>query len=107
MIERLPGEMSSTLRLLLYEGLTKEEAAKQMARLKELAKLPGLGLSQGVEASIALQVRLQNAIKDTGTRVALTENIIRQFSNAIALTGGGPAEFQKSNYSTSSDGFGG
>lgn len=74
---------------------TAEEAQKQMVRLKELARLPGLGLRQAIEASIALQIGFQNSIKDTGKRLALTEDVIKQFSNAIALTGGGPEVFQR------------
>lgn len=72
-----------------------QEAQKQLIRLKELARLPGLGLREAIEASIALQIGFQQTIKNTATRVALAEETIKQFSNAIALTGGGPEVFQR------------
>lgn len=74
---------------------TAVEAQKQMARLKELARLPGLGLKEAIQASIALQIGFQTSIKDTAKRVSLAEDVIKQFSNAIALTGGGPEVFQR------------
>lgn len=72
-----------------------EEAQKQLKRLTELARLPGLGFAQAIDASIKLQIGFQNAVKDTKTRVDLAEESIRQFSNAIALTGGGPDVFER------------
>ena len=70
----------------LRRGLTTiaggaEEAATQLARLTELAKLPGIGFEEAIQGSIRLQA--------VGFAANDAERALRQFSNAIALTGGG------------------
>lgn len=64
-----------------------EETARQLAELEEVAELPGIGFREAVEGATALQVL--NFSAETATRT------LRAFGNAIALTGGGPAELDR------------
>jgi tape measure domain-containing protein len=76
----------------LKRGLTAivgsgDEAAKQLARLQEVAKLPGIGFEEAIQGSIRLQA--------VGFSAAEAEKALVQFANAIALTGGGRAELER------------
>jgi tape measure domain-containing protein len=75
----------------LKRGLTAvagsaQEAEKQLSRLKELAKLPGLGFEEAVQGSL----RLQSA----GLSAQMAEKAIKEFGNALALEGKGKAELE-------------
>lgn len=63
-----------------------EEAAKQLERLTEIAKLPGIGFEEAVQGSIALQA--------VGFSAQEAEKALVQFSNAVALTGGSREQLQ-------------
>ncbi len=76
----------------LKRGLTaivgsSEEASRQLARLTEIAKLPGIGFEEAIQGSIRLQA--------VGFSAAEAEKSLVQFANAIALTGGGRAELER------------
>lgn len=58
-----------------------QEASEQLERLTRIAKLPGIGFEEAIQGSIRLQA--------VGFSAAEAERSLRQFSNAIALTGGG------------------
>lgn len=73
----------------LKRGLTAvsgsaEEAERQMARLREVAKLPGLGMEEAIQGSIRLQA--------AGMSAMMAERSLRAFGNAIATVGGGKAQ---------------
>ena len=79
----------------LKNGLTAitgsaEEANTQFTRLKELARLPGLGLKEVAKGSISLQV--------IGFSAEKAEKSIKAFGNAVATVGGGTDEFQRATY---------
>lgn len=59
-------------------------AEKQFVRLKEVAKLPGLGLEEAVQGSINLQA--------AGFSAQLAERSLKAFGNALATVGKGKAE---------------
>ena len=59
--------------------------AEQIDRLREVAKLPGLGFEQSVRASARLQA--------VGLSAKEAEEAIKQFGNAVARSGGGAVEF--------------
>lgn len=61
-----------------------EAAATEMAKLKEIAKLPGLDLNQAVKGSVRLQ--------SVGISADMSRKALVQVSNAIALVGGGAEE---------------
>jgi tape measure domain-containing protein len=61
-----------------------QETEAQMKRLKDLAKLPGLGVAEAVQASVALQ--------STGMSAQMAEKYIRLFGNALAAAGKGKAD---------------
>lgn len=76
----------------LKRGLTAivgsaDEAGKQLARLTEIAKLPGIGFEEAIQGSIRLQA--------VGFSAADAEKALIQFSNAVALTGGGREELSR------------
>lgn len=79
----------------LKNGLTAvtgsaEEANIQFGRLKELAKLPGLGLQEVTKGSINLQV--------IGFSAEKAEKSIKAFGNAVATVGGGREQFERAAY---------
>ena len=63
-----------------------EETGIQMTRLKEIAKLPGLGLEEAVKGSLALQ--------NVGIEAQTAERYLMAFGNAIAAAGGGKADLE-------------
>jgi tape measure domain-containing protein len=76
----------------LKRGLTaitgsSTEAAQQLARLTEIAKAPGIGFQEAIQGSIRLQA--------VGQSAAVAEKALKEFSNAVALTGGGRAELER------------
>ncbi len=72
-----------TLGLQNYAG-SMEETEKQLKRLKEVAKLPGLGFKEAIEGSIALQA--------VGFDARLAERALSSFGNALASVGKGKAD---------------
>ncbi len=67
-------------------AVTKESGAleNQLARLKEVAKLPGLGLKEAIQGSTSLQA--------AGFSAQLAERSLKAFGNALATVGKGKAE---------------
>lgn len=65
-------------------------ANKQFNELKEVAKLPGLGLEEAVKGSINLQA--------IGIDANKSKNILLQFGNAVATVGKGRSEFERAIY---------
>jgi predicted nucleic acid-binding Zn-ribbon protein len=70
----------------LKRGLTAvvgsaEEAERQLARLKEAAKLPGLSFPQAIQGSINLQA--------AGLSAELSERALKAFGNALVTVGKG------------------
>jgi tape measure domain-containing protein len=63
------------------------QAEVQLARLTEIAKLPGIGFQEAIQGSIRLQA--------VGFSAADAEKSLREFSNAVALTGGGREELSR------------
>ena len=61
-----------------------DPTSKQLERLKEVAKLPGLGFEEAIQGS----VRLQSA----GFSANLAERSLKAFGNALATVGRGKAE---------------
>jgi tape measure domain-containing protein len=62
-----------------------DASAEQIARLKEIAKSPGLGFEQAVSAAARLQA--------VGLNAQQAESAIAEFGNAVARSGGGAVEF--------------
>ena len=67
-----------------------DSASKEFSRLKEVAKLPGLGMEEAVKGSINLQA--------IGLSADKSRNILSQFGNAVASVGKGKAEFERAIY---------
>ncbi|GEM_PF-949583 len=65
-------------------------AAKQMDSLREIAKLPGLGLKEAAKGSVGLQA--------IGYSAGNAEKILSEFGNAIATVGKGRVEFERAIY---------
>lgn len=63
------------------------EAQAQLARLREVAKLPGLGFREAIEGSIRLQ--------SVGFNAQVAERALKVFANAVAFTGGGKSELDR------------
>jgi tape measure domain-containing protein len=78
------ANIDSIKRALVAVAGSAEGAEKQLANLKEIAKLPGIGFEEAVQGSVRLQA--------VGFSAALAERSLKAFANAIALTGGGRAQ---------------
>ncbi|MEF9476794.1 tape measure protein [Chryseobacterium sp. 1B4] len=66
------------------------KAANEMTKLREVAKLPGLGMEEAVKGSINLE--------SIGFSASNARNILQQFGNAVATVGKGRAEFERAIY---------
>ena len=76
--------LDSLKRALVAVTGSTQEAEAQMKRLREVAKLPGLGFEEAVKGSL----RLQNS----GLSARFAERSLMAFGNAVARAGGGKAE---------------
>lgn len=80
------GDMDSLMRGLTAVAGSSTEAATQMERLKEVAKLPGLGLEEAVQGSIRLQA--------VGVSAKDAESYMMAFGNALETVGKGRADLE-------------
>lgn len=80
-------KLDSLTRALEAVAAPGEDVAKQLERLREVAKLPGLGFEEAIQGSVNLQA--------VGFSAAEAERTLRAFGNAIASTGGGKAELDR------------
>ncbi|MCT4228719.1 hypothetical protein HZP39_04295 [Elizabethkingia anophelis] len=67
-----------------------DKAKEEFSKLKEVARLPGLGMEEAVKGSINLQ--------SIGISADKSRNILQQFGNAVATVGKGRAEFERAIY---------
>lgn len=74
-------ELDSLKRGLTAVAGSSQEAERQLVRLKDIAKLPGLGFNEAIQGSIRLQA--------AGYSAQQAEKALREFGNAIAVVGGG------------------
>lgn len=81
---KVARDMDSLKRGLTAVAGSSEEAEKQLVRLKEVAKLPGLGFQEAIEGSVRLQA--------AGINARLAERSLMAFGNALATVGKGKAE---------------
>lgn len=78
------ADLDSLKRGLVAVSGSSAEAERQFKRLREVAKLPGLGMEEAVKGSVRLQA--------AGLSAQLAERSLKAFGNAIATVGGGKAE---------------
>lgn len=86
-IAKVRGDIDSLERGLVAVAGNARDAAVQFGRLREVAKLPGLGLEEAVRASINLQA--------VGFSAQAAEKNIMAFGNALALVGRGKADLEE------------
>lgn len=84
------GEIQSLQKGLEAVMGSASAAGSEFEKLKEVAKLPGLGLNEAVKGSINLQ--------SIGLDAEKSRNILLQFGNAVATVGKGRAEFERAIY---------
>lgn len=80
------ADMDALSRGLVAVSDSAAEAQQQMGRLKEVAKLPGLGFKEAVEGAINLRA--------VGYSAAQSERYLMVFGNALASVGRGRADLQ-------------
>jgi tape measure domain-containing protein len=78
------GDMEALMKGLEAVAGSAEEAKIQFERLRDVAKLPGLGLTEAVQGSINLQA--------AGLSANQAERALMAFGNALATVGKGKAE---------------
>lgn len=66
---------------------TTDATTAEMAKLREVAKLPGLGLEEAVKGSVRLQI--------LGNSADESRRIMRELGNALATVGGGREDFSE------------
>jgi tape measure domain-containing protein len=81
---RSATQMDSLKRGLTAVAGSAAEADRQLGRLREIAKLPGLGRVEAIEASTQLQA--------AGLSAEMAERSLLAFGNALATVGKGKAE---------------
>jgi tape measure domain-containing protein len=81
------ADMDSLRRALTAMTGSTAETARQMERLKVVARAPGLGFQEAVQGSVNLQA--------VGFSALQAERALKAFGNAIATTGGGKAELDR------------
>lgn len=84
------GEMDSMTRGLTAIMGTASRAQAELVKLKEVAKLPGLGMAEAVQGSINLQA--------TGMSADQARKALMAFGNALATVGKGKAQLDMVNY---------
>lgn len=84
------GRLESLEKGLAAVAGSTDAAKKQLDDLREVAKLPGLGLEEAVRGSISLQA--------IGISADVAKNAILQFGNAVATVGKGRAELDRALY---------
>jgi tape measure domain-containing protein len=83
-VVKAAADMDSLKRGLTAVAGSSGEAEKQLVRLKEVAKLPGLGFKEAIQGSINLQA--------AGFSAVLAERSLKAFGNALATVGKGKAD---------------
>ncbi|HEX6924356.1 MAG TPA: tape measure protein [Longimicrobiaceae bacterium] len=83
---RSATQMDSLRRALDAVTGSADETNRQLERLRDLAKAPGLGFREAIEGSVRLQA--------VGFSAQFAERVLREFANAIALTGGGAEDLR-------------
>lgn len=78
------AKMDSLTRGLASVSKNSADLQGQLARLREVAKLPGLGFEEAVQGSVALQA--------AGISARLSERSLMAFGNALASVGKGKAD---------------
>lgn len=84
------GRLESLEKGLLAVSGSSAAATQQLDDLREVAKLPGLGLEEAVRGSINLQ--------SIGISADVAKEAILQFGNAVATVGKGRAELDRALY---------
>lgn len=83
------GDIQALEKGLIAVAGSSEEASKQFKELREVAKLPGLGLKEAVQGSINLQA--------AGFSADLARRSLTAFGNALATVGKGKADLDGVN----------
>ncbi|QHV99228.1 tape measure protein [Spirosoma endbachense] len=79
------GEIDGIQRALKITAGSAQEATKQFAEFRQLARLPGLGLEEVTQAGLQLET--------LGYKAQTAEKYVNEVGNAIALGGKGKVEF--------------
>src|SRR5699024_3689569 len=87
MAVRAYGRLEALEKGLAAVAGSTEAAKSQLNDLREVAKLPGLGLEEAVRGSISFQA--------IGISADVAKNAILQFGNAVATVGKGRAELDR------------
>lgn len=68
---------------------------KELKKLERAARLPGMDFAQAVRGSAALQMQTKKTSATVEEAADKARYMLEQFSNAVALSGGGRAEFER------------
>lgn len=81
------GEFDALRRALGTMETTSVGLSNRLKELREVAKMPGIGFQEAIQGDVRL--------RSVGISATLSAKILREFANAIAMTGGGKAQFNE------------
>jgi tape measure domain-containing protein len=81
------GEFDALRRALGTMETTSVGLSNRLKELREVAKMPGIGFQEAIQGDVRL--------RSVGISAALSARILREFANAVAMTGGGKAQLNE------------
>jgi len=81
------GEFDALRRALGTMEKTSGGLTDRLKELREVAKMPGIGFQEAIQGDVRL--------RSVGISAALSAKILREFANAVAMTGGGKAQLNE------------
>ena len=81
------GEFDALRRALGTMEKTSVGLTSRLKELREVAKMPGIGFQEAIQGDVRL--------RSVGISAALSAKILREFANAVAMTGGGKAQLNE------------
>jgi tape measure domain-containing protein len=81
------AEFDALRRALATVEPTSQALASKLKELREVAKLPGIGFQEAIQGEVRL--------RSVGISANLSIRILKEFANAVAMTGGGKAQLNE------------
>lgn len=81
------AEFDALRRALATVEPTSQALASKLKELREVAKMPGIGFQEAIQGEVRL--------RSVGISAALSIKILKEFANAVAMTGGGKAQLNE------------
>jgi tape measure domain-containing protein len=87
--------MDALVRGLTVVAGSAEKAQEQLKQLREIAKQPGIGFREAITGAIGLQVAFKTVFTDINERAKVSQKILVEVANAVAVSGKSKPEFDR------------